>query len=80
MRRDIDFNRHMHNLYHFDLAYEALPKEKYEDSIFDNFRVTYKKEITLGETVRCKYVFDGDKHTVFISNMDSNMNSIVQLW
>ena len=47
MRRDIDFNGHMHNLYHFDLAYDTLPQNIYENSIFDNFRITYKKEISV---------------------------------
>jgi len=80
MRKDIDFNGHMHNLYHFDLAYEVLPKSVYENSFFDNFKITYKKEIKLGENVKCQYAYDNNKHTVYISNKDGNMNSIIQLW
>ena len=80
MRRDIDFNRHMHNLYHFDLAYEVLPDNIYENSTFDNFKVTYKKEIKLGEEVKCKYTYIDNKNIVIISNVDGNMNSIIQLW
>ena len=29
-RKDIDINKHMHNLYYLDYAYEALPEEVYK--------------------------------------------------
>lgn len=80
MRKDIDFNKHMHNLYHLDLAYETLPEEVYENSIFDNFKITYKKEIKLGDTVKCKYSFMDDKHSVQIVDNEGNMHSIVLMW
>lgn len=47
IRKDIDINRHMHNLYYLDLAYEAMPEEVYEQRPFDNVRINYKKEIKL---------------------------------
>lgn len=47
IRKDIDVNKHMHNLYYLDLAYEAMPEEVYEKRPFDNVRITYKKEIKL---------------------------------
>jgi len=47
IRKDIDVNKHMHNLYYLDLAYEAMPEEVYEQRPFDNVRITYKKEIKL---------------------------------
>lgn len=80
MRRDIDFNCHMHNLYHFDLAYEALPKDVYENSTFDNFRISYKKEIKLGNIVKCRYSLIDDKNIIVLTDEDNNLNSIVQLW
>lgn len=80
MRRDIDFNRHMHNLYHFDLAYEALPNDIYENFTFDNFRITYKAEIKLGERIKCSYSCIDSKNTIVINNEDNNINSIIQLW
>jgi len=80
MRRDIDFNKHMHNLYHFDLAYEVLPDELYDNSTFDNFRITYKKEIKLGETVTCKYSSLENKNIVVINDLDGNTKSIIKLW
>ena len=36
IRKDMDTNAHMHNLYYLDLAYEALPKEVYENVCFDD--------------------------------------------
>lgn len=47
IRKDIDLNKHMHNLYYLDLAYEALPEDVYAKRLFDNVRITYKKEIKL---------------------------------
>lgn len=47
IRKDIDLNKHMHNLYYLDLAYEALPEDVYAKRPFDNVRITYKKEIKL---------------------------------
>lgn len=46
-RRDIDVNKHMHNLYYLDLAYEAIPEDVYEKRPFNNVRINYKKEIRL---------------------------------
>lgn len=46
-RKDIDVNKHMHNLYYLDLAYEAMPEEVFEKRPFNNVRITYKKEIKL---------------------------------
>lgn len=47
IRKDIDLNQHMHNLYYLDLAYEALPEEIYHKRPFNHVRITYKKEIKL---------------------------------
>lgn len=46
-RRDIDVNKHMHNLYYLDLAYDAMPEEAYNKRPFNNIRISYKKEIML---------------------------------
>ncbi|MBQ3415646.1 MAG: hypothetical protein IJH39_09990 [Clostridia bacterium] len=83
-RSDIDINNHMHNLNYLDLAYEALPQEIYEKDEFNNIRITYKKEIKLGETVKCKYTFDkkqNDKHIVAItSEDDSKIHAIIEVY
>ena len=48
----------MHNLNYLDLANEALPEEIYKEGKLNDIRITYKKEIKLGEIVKCKYSFN----------------------
>lgn len=79
-RKDIDFNGHVHNLNYLDLAYEALPENIYLENNFDNIRITYKKEIKLGETVKCKYGKEKDKHIVSIFSEDESIkHAIIEL-
>lgn len=82
-RRDIDVNKHMHNLNYLDLAYEALPEniyaEKLEDD-FNNIDIMYKTAIGLGDTSKCLYAFDNDKHTVVIKSADNTvLHCIIEL-
>ena len=42
-RRDIDVNKHMHNLNYLDLAFETLPDEVYlNNDFFNNIEIMYK--------------------------------------
>ena len=59
----IDVNNHVHNLYYLDLAYMALPEEVY-DKDFSEIDILYKKEIKLGDTVRCLYSAEEDLITI----------------
>lgn len=80
IRKDIDINNHMHNLYYLDLAYEALPDEIYNKRPFDYVRITYKKEIKLGEKVNCKYVEQDGKYIIAIKSEDETViHAIVEL-
>ena len=80
IRKDIDINNHMHNLYYLDLAYEALPDEIYNKKPFDYVRITYKKEIKLGEKVNCKYVEQDGKYVIVIKSEDETViHAIVEL-
>lgn len=80
IRKDIDLNKHMHNLYYLDLAYEALPEDVYEKRPFDSFRIQYKKEVKLGDVVKCRYTFKDDEHIVSICNSDgSRVHAIIVL-
>ena len=80
-RKDIDVIGHMHNLYYLNLAYEALPEEIYNIRPFSDLRIMYKKEIKLGETVKCKYTCENQKHIVVIESEDSKtLHSIIELW
>ena len=79
-RKDIDINKHMHNLYYLDLAYEALPEKVYNSRPFDNVRIMYKKEIKLGDTVVCKYMSNENKHIVVVKSEDEkNLHAIIEL-
>lgn len=79
-RKDIDINNHMHNTYYLNLAYEALPEEVYNNDPYNEFRITYKKEITLGDTVTCKYSMKDNKHTIVISDENKKIiNAIIEL-
>ena len=83
-RRDIDVNKHMHNLNYLDLAYEALPENIYTEKIsndFNNIDIMYKSAIKLGNTSKCLYFFDSDKHTITIKDLnDNNLRCIIELY
>jgi medium-chain acyl-[acyl-carrier-protein] hydrolase len=79
-RKDIDIIGHVHNLYYLDMAYEAMPQEVYQQRPFDKFRISYKKEIKLGETVKCQYAYDENKHFVMIRSEDETiLHAIIEL-
>lgn len=81
IRKDIDINMHMHNLYYLDLAYEALPQEVYDERPFDNVRIMYKKEIQLGDNIKCHYTKKDNKHIVVIDSEDGKiLHSVIELW
>ena len=79
-RADIDVNNHMHNLNYIELANEAIPEEDYRGALFNEVRISYKKEIKLGETVNCKYAFEEDKHVVVIKSEDNTvLHAIIEM-
>lgn len=80
LRHDVDFNNHMHNIYYLNLAYNALPEEIYETRPFNEIRISYKREIKLGEIVKCKYSYENNKHIITIYNVDeTKVHSIITL-
>ncbi len=79
IRKDIDINRHMHNLYYLDLAYEALPEDVYNNRPYDNVRIMYKREIKLGDTVICKYSNENNKHVVVITDKNEAIHAIIEM-
>ena len=79
-RKDIDINKHVHNTYYLDFAYEALPEEVYEKDNLDNIEILYKKEIKLGETIKCFYAKDENSHYIVIKSEDEQtVHSIIRL-
>lgn len=80
-RRDIDINNHMHNICYLDLAYEALPKDIYENTSFDNIEIMYKTGALLGEKVKCFYSNIDREHIVTIKSEDeTKLHAIVKLY
>lgn len=80
-RRDIDLNGHMHNLYYLDLAYEALPEDVYEKRPFNNVRIQYKREVKIGDVIKCKYTFNNNQHIITMYNYyDNKINAIIILY
>ncbi|MBP3255795.1 MAG: hypothetical protein J6M60_04840 [Clostridia bacterium] len=80
LRRDLDINGHMHNLNYIDLAYEALPKDIYENHSFDDVEIMYKKGAFLGDKLKCLYSNVNNEHIVTIKSEDEkNLHAIVKL-
>lgn len=70
-RRDIDTNHHVNNLYYLDFALDALPEDLWNKS-FENLEIIYKKQIKLGDTIKCFYTYDeiNGNHIVTIKSED----------
>lgn len=80
-RSDIDVNNHMHNLNYLDLANEVLPDEIYNNCEINNVKITYKKEIKLGEVVKCEYCFTNRNHVVVAKSKDGeSVHALIELW
>ena len=80
-RSDIDINGHMHNTNYLNLAYEALPEEIYENTIFNNIEILYKKEIKLNDSVKFLYSEEEGAHIVTIKSLDDKiLHTIVRLY
>lgn len=80
-KTDTDMNNHVHNLNYLDLAYEILPYNISNCQQFENVRITYKKEIKAGSTVKLKYSKQEDKNIVVIKNIEETcIHSIIELW
>ncbi len=56
----IDMNYHMNNTHYLVLAKQALPEDMKHLANSDNFQVLYRKEIKLGDRVKC-YVSTKEK-------------------
>lgn len=80
-RKDIDINNHMHNLNYLDLAYEALPKDIYESTTFNDFEIMYKTGAFLGDNVKCFYSKVENEHFVTIKSEDEKtLHAIIKLF
>ena len=81
LRGQIDVNRHVHNLYYLDIAYEILPEDIYYGEEKDNIEITYKKQIKLNDDIMCKYTIEDGKDIVTIKSKDNKvLHAIVRLY
>ena len=80
-RRDIDINKHIHNLYYLDYAYEALPEEVYEAPECNNIEIMYKKQIRLNDEFKCLYTKEENQNIITIKSKDENtLHAIIKLY
>ena len=71
-RRDIDTNHHANNRVYLDYAKEALPEELVH-SAFREVSVRYRKQLLLGDAIRCRYTDRGSEHIVDICSETSDV-------
>ena len=81
IKRDIDINNHVHNLYYLDFAYEALPEDVYRADECNNIEVMYKKQIKLADEIVCLYAKEKNENIVSIKSKDKKiLHAIVKLY
>ena len=80
-RRDIDTNGHVNNLNYIYYALETLDEDIFNNTIFKNLEIVYKKEIKLKENIKCYYSLEDNKHIVTIKSEDDTIvHAIVKLY
>ena len=77
-RRDIDSNKHMHNINYLDVALEVIPEEVFENNKFDEISIEYKKELMYKDKVDCYYCEKNGKNIV-VMKTDDKVNAIISL-
>lgn len=77
-RRDIDSNKHMHNINYLDVALEIIPEEVFENNKFDEISIEYKKELMYKDKVDCYYCKKDGKNIV-VMKTDDKVNAIISL-
>ena len=79
-RRDIDVNKHMHNLNYLYLAYETLPEEIYFSEECNHIEIMYKKGIKLSDIVKCSYTYEENVHYITLKSEDGkSLHAIIKL-
>ncbi len=75
----IDLNMHLHNIYYYDIAKEALPEDSVFEKEADEFEIHYKKGIKLGETAKFFLTDDGENHIITIKNEAGELASLIKV-
>jgi len=80
MRRDLDPNHHVNNTCHLDIALESLKDDIYNLN-FSNMEIVYKKELLHKDKVSCSYIYENDKHYIYLTTCDKTvLNSVIILY
>ena len=79
-RRDIDINKHVHNLYYLDYAYESLPEEIYDKEECNNIEIMYKRQIKYDDKIKCIYSNETENTIMIKSDDDKILHSIIKLY
>ena len=75
----IDSNDHVHNLNYINFA-NHLVDARVENKC-NNLEIAYKKEIKVGEKVKCFYSYENDIHYVVIKSMNANnIHAVIKLY
>lgn len=78
-RRDIDINKHMHNIYYLDYALEALPQEIYDNLNCNEFEIMYKSGIKFLDKINCFYSKQDSSYFIIMKNAENNkLNAIIK--
>ena len=77
-RRDIDSNKHMHNINYLDVALEIISEEIFENNKFDNISIEYKKELMYKDKVDC-YYGQKDGKNIITMKTDDKVHAIISL-
>ena len=81
-RRDIDVNGHVNNVVYLEIAYEAIPKDVYDNYNFKNIEIVYKHSAFLDEELNVGYVREivdnKEQYTIVIKTNDK-VNAIIRL-
>lgn len=82
-RRDIDTNNHVNNVKYLEIAYEALPKDVYDNDKFTNIDIMYKHSAFLNQEMVIGYdkittMEETEQYTLVIKSSDK-LNAIIRL-
>jgi len=78
-RNDIDYNHHVHNVYYFDYAMEALPEDIYRKHDFNKIRIKYILPIREGENLTVKYAKINERNVVGIFGSEGKLMTVMEM-
>lgn len=84
LKKDIDVNGHMHNLYYLDYGFEVVPDDVRKNIVngtLNCFEIMYKKGAKLQDIVDCSYTAINSEHFVTMkSNKDDSLHCILKFY